>query len=150
MATNDNKNGGDRNLFVLMLATGKSTAAAGRISRVPRSTAYRLARNPKVKRRVQQIRHETLARAAGQLSDGAVEASTALRRLLRSNNEAIVLGAARTLLQATLRIREAIEIESRIEQLEQKMSFEGAKRQLRAAYEQVEAEQIEGGSNGDA
>ncbi len=142
MSMKADTNGGRMTLFAILVASGKSVAAAGRIAGVSRATGYRWAKQPNFRKRVQGIRHEAISQAAGSLSDSTVEASKTLRRLLRSNNEGIALAAARTILQASLKVREAVEIEDRVAQLEEKCRFENAKRQLRAAYTEVEAEQI--------
>lgn len=118
MSTKDNETRGGKDLFPILIAHGKSVAAAGRIAGVSRATAYRWAKEPEVRERVQEIRSETLAEAAGSLAASATEAAQALRRLLHSHNEGIVLAAARSILAAAVQIREAVELEERLQRIE--------------------------------
>jgi hypothetical protein len=57
-------------------------------------------------------------RALGRLSDGMCEAAEKLRELLGARSEAVRLGAARSLLELGVKLRESVELERRVSELE--------------------------------
>jgi HEAT repeat protein len=59
-----------------------------------------------------------MGRAVGVLAEGATEAATVLRRLLKSESDAVRLGAARALLQIGDALRLSRELEDRLATLE--------------------------------
>ena len=57
-------------------------------------------------------------RALGKMSDGMAEAADTLRQLLKAEAESVRLGAARSILELGSKLREAVELEDRIGELE--------------------------------
>lgn len=72
--------------------------------------------------RVNQIRREMLATAAGRTSAFAAEAAMSLGKLLKSGNEGIVLGSARALLTLAGGLFKDVELANAIEELKVKVS----------------------------
>ena len=58
-------------------------------------------------------------RALGKMSEGMVEAAETMRGLLQANSEAVKLGAARSLLELGLKLRESVETKEQIRELEE-------------------------------
>src|SRR5205823_14879035 len=87
-------------------------------------TAYRWLAKPEFRRQVAQLQQAIARQAAGKLSDGMAEAATALRGLLQSADEAVRLRAARALLDFGPRLRDSVELEARIVDLEQQRAAE--------------------------
>ena len=74
---------------------------------------------PAFGRRVAELRAEMTARALGRLADGMAGAAETLGYLSRKGkSETVRLGAARAILELGNKLREAVELESRIAALE--------------------------------
>jgi hypothetical protein len=70
-------------------------------------------------RRVAELRSEMTTRALGRLADGMASAADTLGYLSRKGkSETVRLGAARAILELGNKLREAVELESRISALE--------------------------------
>jgi hypothetical protein len=105
----------------LGLASGLSLAAAARKAKVGVPTAKRWSATlPAFRRRAQELRAEMTSQALGRMAAGMSEAADVLRGLLAAEAESIRLGAARSLLDLGLKLREAVELESRLAELERR------------------------------
>jgi hypothetical protein len=107
--------------LVLALAGGQTVRDAARAAGVGERTASRRWADSEFRRRVTGLRAEMVARAAGQLADGMAEAVTTLRRLLTAEAESVRLAAARSILEIGTRLRESVELEVRIQELEERL-----------------------------
>jgi hypothetical protein len=58
-------------------------------------------------------------RSLGTMADGMAEAAQVLRQLLGSPSESVRLGAARSLLVLGVKLRESVEVEARLQALEE-------------------------------
>jgi hypothetical protein len=88
----------DRNHLVLAVARGDSVAAWARANNVPKSTVYRWARSPEVRRTVEAARRGVIERAAGILASRADWALDQLAKIARNaESESVRLAAYRTL-----------------------------------------------------
>jgi hypothetical protein len=106
--------------LLLALACGASMESAARKAGISIRTAYRRLENPEFRRRLQALRAEMVQRAAGTLIAAALEAIKTLLVLLQPpNTGAVRLGAARTVLEAGVKMREAGDLEERLATLEQ-------------------------------
>ena len=102
-----------------LLARGCSNAEAARAAGCDVKTVYRKLQDPDFKAAVDDFRSNMLDSASGQLAAVLKKAISTLEDLLTSSKPAIQLGAARAILDSSLRVREAVEIESRIRLLEE-------------------------------
>ena len=75
-------------------------------------------RDPEIKAQVEELRHEALGAASGKLAGATTEAAEALVGLLSSKSEMVRLSAAKAILESAVRMRELVELESRLEALE--------------------------------
>jgi hypothetical protein len=57
-------------------------------------------------------------RSLGQMTDGMCQAAAVLRQLLKAQSENVRLGAARSLLELGITLRQSVEIEERLKTLE--------------------------------
>jgi hypothetical protein len=104
--------------LVLAVARGWPRARVARECHVsPRTVSRRLA-DPAFLARVRELRSGMLDEAIGKLTAIANRASAELGKLVRSNNEAIRLGAIRLVLDSLLKLRDHAELVGRIEALE--------------------------------
>ncbi len=110
---------GKRAALVLALARGLTVRQAAQEAGVGERTTHRRLDDPEFRRRVSAVRGELMERACGRLSDAATKAVDVLRELLDSDADTTRLAAARTILQQTVALRTAAELEQRIARLEQ-------------------------------
>ena len=103
----------------MAIAKGLSTARAAAECGLSSRTVSRRLRNPKFLREVDRVRGLLVEKASARLSASMVAATECLRRLLKSNNENMQLGAARAILEFALRAREMCDLSRRLSALEQ-------------------------------
>lgn len=118
---NRSRTGSDE-LLVSALAVGKTRDEAALAANVSPTTVSRRLANPEFKQRIQRIRGELIAAALGKVSDSMSAAADTLRSLLTAESESIRLGAARAILDAAVKLREAANIEERLASLEEDAS----------------------------
>lgn len=109
-------------VLALGLARGLTLAEAATAAGVSERTASRRIAEPEFIARVGQMRSRLIETALGQLADGMAEAAQTLRALLKASNEAIRLGAAKSLLELTIKIQAATEYESRLQSVESRLA----------------------------
>ncbi len=105
--------------LVLALACGLTVRQAAGEAGFGERTAHRRLADPEFRRRVSAVRGELLVGGGGRLSDAATQAVDVLRELLDADADTIRLAAARTILQQSVALRTAAELEQRIARLEQ-------------------------------
>jgi hypothetical protein len=106
--------------LAVALAAGQTVRDAAAAAGLGERTATRRLANPDFRRRVFQLRAAAVERATGKLADGMAEAADVLRELLgQEKPPAIRLGACRAVLELTVKLREATELEERLAALEQ-------------------------------
>jgi len=89
---------------------------------ISRRTLSRWKGREDFKRRIAELRSEMVGRAMGRAADAASEGAAALQRLLRSENEGIVLGAARALLQLSGTLYVSVQHQVEIEELDRRLA----------------------------
>jgi hypothetical protein len=104
--------------LIAHLAAGVSPAGAAKLAGVSEATAYRRLANPAFRRRVEKARSDFWDRALGVMSKGASESAIVLRKLLRSDDGRIKLQAAKVLREQGMKVRERVELEQRLDELE--------------------------------
>lgn len=112
--------------LVAVLAGGATAQAAAKLTGVSPRTVFRRLADPTFRRRVTRARSELLDRALGHLTQGSIEASVTLRKLLRLKGDArIQLGAARTILELGAKLKDAADVEERLRRLEEAVERNG-------------------------
>ena len=117
---------GDDLTLALALASGASVPDAARQAGMAVRTVYRWLARPEFRHRVARIQQSITRRAVGRISDGMSEAADALRELLKCEDHAVRLRAARALFEVGTRLRDTVELEARLVDLEQERLKEGA------------------------
>ena len=112
-----NKKAADAAL-IAHLAAGVSPAGAAKLTGVGETTVYRRLANPGFRERVEKARSDFWQRALGIMSKGATESAIVLRKLLRSEDGRLRLQAARILLEQGTKVRELVNVEQRLAELE--------------------------------
>jgi hypothetical protein len=107
--------------LALAVASGQTLRDAAAAAGIGERTATRRWADPAFRRRVGELRREMIGRALGRMAEGMADAAAKLRALLTAAPPAVQLGAARALLELTVRLRESVELEARLAHLEQRI-----------------------------
>ena len=107
-------------LLAAAMASGKTIAQAAAEAHVSERTAKRRSTDPAFRAKVSALRGEVVSAALGRLADGMSDAASKLRDLLNAEAETVRLGAARSLIELGLKVREAVELEERVRVLEER------------------------------
>jgi hypothetical protein len=103
---------------LLAFAGGASASEAALRAGVSERTAYRRLLDPQFQQLIAQARDKLIDDALGQLADASVTAVQTLRALCTAESETVRLGAARSLLELTMRLREHVDFGARVASLE--------------------------------
>jgi hypothetical protein len=107
----------------MALACGATVEAAALKAGISPATVYRRLQNPHFKMKLQQIRSDMVQRTAGVLTAAAGEAVKTLLELQKTSvPHATRLGAARSILEIGMKVRENADMEERLLALEQQMA----------------------------
>jgi hypothetical protein len=103
------------------VASGQSLRDAAATAALSERTAARRWADPAFRQRVTELRADMVQRVLGRTTDGMTEAADTLRQLLNSPSHSARLGAARALLELGVKLRENVELEQRLADLESKL-----------------------------
>ena len=113
--------------LLLSLACGASVDAAARQCGLCERTVYRRLEDPEFSQRLKQLRADMIQRTAGALTAAATEAVRTLLELQKvAAPPAVRLGAARSVLEIGIKMREAADLEERLSALEQQLGLANA------------------------
>ena len=104
--------------LALGLARGLSVRAAAKLSGYSERHAHRRHADSAFKLRVWALRTRLVEQATGLLTAGNCEAARTLRNLLKDESSSIQLAAAKALLELGSKMRDSLELEHRIAELE--------------------------------
>ncbi|MFM9965083.1 MAG: hypothetical protein ACKV2Q_28105 [Planctomycetaceae bacterium] len=114
-------------LLVLAVARGETLATAAQLSGVSQRTVNRRLMLPEFRREVQQARSQLVDAAAGKISNTLDAAAECLKSLLGSeHSDAIRLSAARALFEIGIRLKEVVELERRLQAVEDRLNVQPA------------------------
>jgi hypothetical protein len=103
------------------LAVGKTIRQAAALAGVSERTVNRRLQDTAFRRRIEELRAGMVQEALGKMADGMSDAAATLRKLLKAKGESVRLGAARSILELGSKLRESVELESRLQALEAQM-----------------------------
>jgi hypothetical protein len=104
--------------LLLALACGATVEAAARQCGLSERTVYNRLGDDEFKKRLERVRADMVDRSAGMLTAAGGEAIRTLLTLQKDSTPTVRLGAARTILEMGLKIRQLVEVELRLEELE--------------------------------
>jgi len=102
------------------LASGSTVLEAARAAGISEATAYRKLREPAFCQALGAARADLIKRATGRLAAACSSAVATLVRLLQADAESVQLGAARSIMELAVKMRESEELEGRIAALEER------------------------------
>ena len=106
--------------LLLALACGASVEAAAKQCGITDRTIYRRLKDTAFKARLQAVRSDMVGRSAGLLTAAASEAVRTLLALQKdSAPPAVRLGAARAVLEVGMKLREVVDLQNRMDELEE-------------------------------
>jgi hypothetical protein len=114
--------------LILALAAGGGVVDAARVAQVSERTVRRRMQDPAFRERVRSMRAELVTRAVGRLSVLGCKAADGLNDLMGSSREQTKLGACRATLEYLFRGSELVEIEQRLQALEDAQKATEARR----------------------
>lgn len=105
-------------LLAACLAAGKTVQAAATEVGVGERTVYRRLQETEFRGKVAALRGQMMDNVVGRLSEAAGQAFQKLQSLLEADSEPVRLGAAKAIMDQMLRMRESIEFETRLREME--------------------------------
>jgi hypothetical protein len=105
--------------LALALASGATLRDAASGAGIGERTATRRWADSAFRQRVTELQHEMVARCMGRLTDGMTEAADVVRKLMSADSESVRLAAARTMLDFGMRGWDRLDLEARVQELEQ-------------------------------
>jgi hypothetical protein len=109
--------------LALAIARGQSIDAWAKQNDVPRSTAFRWASEPEVRREAEATRRRALGRAIGRLSSVALKAANGIVTLARgAESESVQLRACRAILADQMAVAKFSDLEYRMVEIEEQLS----------------------------
>jgi hypothetical protein len=108
--------------LALALSAGATIAEAAAENGLSSRTVNRKLATPEFRRQVAELRGELMSRALDHMTDNMTRAADVLAGLLDSENPAFRLRAARSLLTLGLRLRDSIDLNDRIRDLEEELA----------------------------
>lgn len=105
-------------LLIVGMATGRPLADVAAEAGVSQRTVQRRMAKPEFQRKVSDLRWQMMKDLSGRLSQVSGKAMERLQSLLEADSENVRLGAARSILDQTLRVREAVDFEGRLQEVE--------------------------------
>jgi transposase-like protein len=109
----------------LALAGGRQVKAAAEAVGIGERTLHRWRESAAFRAREQQLRSELFGVAVGRLCELTGKAADRLGALVESKTETVALGAAKAILEAAPRLREAAELADRLAALERQLGGDG-------------------------
>jgi hypothetical protein len=120
MAVNDSKGRDER--LLIALAGGTGVVAAAERAGISEDAAYGRLEDADFRSRLQSMRSELLTTAVGKFASTMNQAADTLAELLHSESDSTRLRAARAILDLGPKLTEALVLESRISELERRVS----------------------------
>ena len=113
--------------FVIAIAEGTPVTDWANKNKVPRRTAFRWAREPKVRAKVESCRRQVLDQAVGRLTDNISMAMEGILQLAtEASSESVRLAALRTVASDMMALSKFGGLEDRMTKLEEKLHARAA------------------------
>jgi hypothetical protein len=122
MSRNGRRNADEQ--LLMALACGVTVENAARQASISPATVYRRLSDPAFRKRLTTLRADMVSRTAGTLTAAATEAVRTLLELLKNAaSPAVRLGAARSVLELGMKVREVTDLQEQMTELEQQLAL---------------------------
>jgi hypothetical protein len=126
---NEGKRGADGKLL-LALACGATAEVAARQAGVSESTVRRRLKDPAFQAKLNKLRAEMHVRVADQLTAASTEGVRTMVQLMKEKYSGTVrLGAARSVVELSTKVRETADLAVRVAELEQRLAEQDEQRE---------------------
>ncbi len=105
-------------ILAVALAAGRTVREASGRAAVSERTVYRRLKDSEFQKRVAELRSDMVGQAVGMLVEAGSAAVQTLKELLSSQSDSVRLGAARSILELGVKLRESTELAARVAELE--------------------------------
>ncbi len=123
MSLPENSPKSQRTKLAIAIANGAKISTWANANKVPLRTAYRWARDPGVRAKVDSCRHRALDRAIGQMARNVSFAADGITQLAKGAvSESVRLAALRTIFSNMMAVSEFADLQLRITQLEEQQN----------------------------
>jgi hypothetical protein len=113
-------------MLLMALACGATIETAAQKAGLGRTTVFRRLQDPEFQRRLQEVRADMVKRTAGTLTAASTEAVKTLLSLQQPTvPPAVRLGAARTILEIGIKMREVADLDERLALIELQLAAGG-------------------------
>jgi hypothetical protein len=117
---------GGKTQLALALAQGVSAARWARANQVPKNTAYRWARDPKVRKAVESHRRRTIDQAIGRMTQQSTWAIGGIVAIAReAESDSVRLRALRSIFSDLMAVSKHSGLEARMAALEERIEVQG-------------------------
>jgi hypothetical protein len=111
--------------LLLALAAGETVRDAAKAANIGERTATRRVADPAFRLRLAEVRGDLFRQAQDRLAGAMTAAADTLRNLLSARSENVRLGAARTIIELGVKVRDALEMEERMSAVESRLASTG-------------------------
>jgi hypothetical protein len=116
-----------KNELAVAIASGTSVAAWVRGNAVPKRTAYRWSREPKVRAAIESYRRRAVDRAVGRMARRVTWATDAIAKLAKdAKSEPVKLAALRSILSDMMAVSQFAGLEQRMTEIEEQLDKQTA------------------------
>jgi hypothetical protein len=116
-----------KNELAVAIASGKSVAAWVRGNAVPKRTAYRWSREPKVRAAIESYRRRAIDRAVGRMARRVTWATDEIAKLAKgAKSEPVKLAALRSILSDMMAVSQFAVLEQRMTEIEEQLDEQTA------------------------
>ncbi len=105
-------------ILAVALAAGRTVREASDRAAVSERTVYRRLKESAFQKRVVELRSDMVGRSVGLLVEAGSAAVQTLKELLNSQSDSVRLGAARSILELGVKLRESTELAAPVAELE--------------------------------
>jgi len=121
-------NQNQRDQFAVAMALGQKVSVWAKKNGVPRRTCYDWTKTPEYKATVREVRRHAFDRAVGQFARNLTRAVGRIALLAtEAESESVQLQAARAVLRESIKVREHVDLEEQMEDIERRLDERDAK-----------------------
>jgi len=124
----ENRNQDQRDQFAVAMAMGQRVSAWAKQNGVPKRTCYDWRQTKEYKVAVRDVRRRAFDRAVGHFARNLTKAADRIVLLaIEADSQSVQLQASRAILRESLRVRDHVDLEEQMEDIERRLDARDAK-----------------------